>query len=126
MIKDCPENTVFASYLIRVRPTEDIASSYLAYFFQSSDYWDQIQEKSSGSAQPGVNATKLKELIVPFACRTQQERIISVLNEASDSVQALRGGLLVKLAGLEELKQSVLEKAFSGELTDSVLEEAGV
>ena len=31
-----------------------------------------------------------------------------------------------KLAALEELKQSVLEKAFAGELTDSMLEEAGV
>jgi type I restriction enzyme, S subunit len=126
LVKDCPKNTVFASYLIRVKPSADIDSSYLAYFFQSSDYWDQIQEKSSGSAQPGVNATKLKELRIPFTSATNQERIVTVLDEASESVQALGDGLTVKLAGLEELKQSVLEKAFSGELTDSVLEEAGV
>ena len=57
---------------------------------------------------------------------SEQERIVSVLDEANESVQALRDSLLSKLAGLEELKQSVLEMAFSGELTDSVLEEAGV
>jgi restriction endonuclease S subunit len=55
-----------------------------------------------------------------------QKLVVSVLDEANDSVQGLRDGLTLKLAGLEELKQSVLEKAFSGELTDSVLEEAGV
>ena len=57
---------------------------------------------------------------------SEQERIVDVLDEASESVQSLKSGLLMKLAGLEELKQSALEKAFSGELTDSVLEEAGV
>ena len=71
-----------------------------------------------------MKSMKGREIVVPSL--NEQERIVSILDEANDSVQALRDGLLLKLAGLEELKQSVLEKAFSGELTDSVLEEASV
>ena len=76
--------------------------------------------------KPGINRNKIYEIPFAFPSLPEQERIVSVLDEANESVQALRDGLLSKLAGLEELKQSVLEKAFVGELTDSMLEEAGV
>ena len=79
-----------------------------------------------GAVFKSLNREQIRLIEFPALPLSEQERIVSVLDEANDSVQGLRDGLLVKLAGLEELKQSVLEKAFSGELTDSVLEEAGL
>ncbi len=42
LIDECPE-AVFASYLIRVGVSGEIDSRYLAAFFQSPDYWQQIE-----------------------------------------------------------------------------------
>ena len=62
LIKSSPEKTIFASYLIRVRPNDKVDPKFLARFFETPNYWNQIQANSRGATLPGVNATKLKEL----------------------------------------------------------------
>src|SRR5262249_2162722 len=62
LIRECPDNSVFASYLIRVRPKPSIDSGYLFHFFQTQEYWRQVAKYSTGTAQAGVNASKLKDL----------------------------------------------------------------
>jgi type I restriction enzyme, S subunit len=61
----------------------------------------------------------LKELNLPIAPLPEQERIVAILDEASEAIEELKAGLTAKLAHLQELKQSILQKAFSGELTTS-------
>ena len=51
LIGDCPE-AVFASYLIRVRVSADVDSGYLSAFFQSPDYWRQIEGGKRGIGHP--------------------------------------------------------------------------
>ena len=54
LIGDCPE-AVFASYLIRVRVSSEVDSRYLSAFFQSPEYWQQIESGKRGIGQPNVN-----------------------------------------------------------------------
>lgn len=67
--------SVFASYLIRVRPRPSTSVEYLNAFFQSDLYWQQLIDHKSGSAQPNVNATKLSSLRVPVVDEEIQEAI---------------------------------------------------
>ena len=107
-----------------IRPlSENLSLEYLTYYFQGGV---DIGSAITGAAQPQITRKSLNPIVISFPSLSQQERIVEVLDEASELVKGLREGFLSKLAGLEELKQSVLEKAFAGELTDSVLEEAGV
>src|SRR2546422_873869 len=73
LIKSCPQ-TVFASYLIRVRPSTGLVPEFVARFFQSASYWSQISENISGSAQPNCNATKLSSLVLPLPPIAEQQR----------------------------------------------------
>jgi type I restriction enzyme S subunit len=66
LIRDCPNNSVFASYLIRVRLESGTLPSYVAHFFKTPEYWRQISRSSTGTAQVGVNASSLKLLEVPL------------------------------------------------------------
>jgi type I restriction enzyme, S subunit len=84
LIKSCPTDAVFASYLIRVRPNRLIDPSFLAHFFDSPDYWSQISLKAVGAAQPGINSSKLKELEVPLLPIQEQERIAAILDQADE------------------------------------------
>ncbi len=112
LIKDCPPKSVFASYLIRVRPNDRINPNYLFQYFQTSDYWRQISARSSGTAQAGVNASKLGSLQIPVPPMSEQMRIAEVLG----NVDSLKAKHYLALEKLENLFQSLQQRAFKGEL----------
>lgn len=99
LIRSCPESAVFASYLIRVRPSGAVHPEFLAQFFDSQSYWDQITLKSAGAAQPGVNASKLAELEIPLPPLEEQKRIAAILDQA-DALRRLRARALTRLNAL--------------------------
>ncbi len=82
LVRECPTDSVFASYLIRVRMGHQFDTTFVSHFFDSPSYWNQITTRASGSAQPGVNSTKLKELRVPVVSLEEQRRIAAILDKA--------------------------------------------
>lgn len=70
-----PQEAVFASYLIRLRPGRGVAPKYLYAFFQSDNYWEQVTGEKRGSAQSNVNGEKLASLRVPNIGRNLQEEV---------------------------------------------------
>ena len=99
LISSCPANAVFASYLIRVRPSRSVIPTYLGHFFNSPNYWNQISLKAVGAAQPGINASKLKELKIPLPPLEEQKRIAAILDQA-DALRRLRRRALDRLNNL--------------------------
>lgn len=108
LIRHCPDQAVFASYLIRVRPSHRIDAGFLAHFFNSPEYWQQISLKAAGAAQPGVNASKLEELLVPLPALEEQRRIAAILDQA-DAVRAKRRAAL---AQLDEMARAIFVEMF--------------
>jgi type I restriction enzyme S subunit len=84
LISSCPENAVFASYLIRVRLSEAAWPAYVAHYLDSPGYWSQITSTSNGTAQPGVNASKLASLKIPLPPVSEQKRIAAILDKANE------------------------------------------
>ena len=74
-----PETAVFASYLMRLRPKQEVEAGYLHSFLQSDSYWSQISEEKEGSAQPNVNGEKLAALKIPLVSRELQWAIAEFL-----------------------------------------------
>lgn len=122
---DNPPNSVFASYLIRLRMNSinEFIPEFISYFFQTKTYWDKINTGISGSAQGGFNATKLGELEFHFPkLKEAQQIIVHQLDALRIETQKLEAIYQKKLDDLEELKKSILQKAFSGELTRKEVE----
>jgi len=113
-----PPKSVFASYLIRVQLDSNIIlPSFLHLFFQTSLYWNSIKCGSSGSAQGGFNATKLKALGILYPTMLDEQlSLVKKFESLSLSIHQLESTYQKKLTALEELKQSILHQAFSGEL----------
>ncbi len=87
-------------------------------FFQSNNYWEKIKKGFSGSAQGGFNASKLGELKIPVPQSiAEQRKIVRKLYDLDEKATELESIYQQKLTALAELKQSLLQKAFSGELT---------
>ena len=59
----------------------------------------------------------LSNLEITMPCLTEQDRILDQLSELNEQCQDVQSIYQHKLTALTELKQSLLHKAFSGELT---------
>lgn len=68
-------NIVFAGYLIRFQFIEEIMAEYMANYLQSSLYWMQVEDKSSGTGQPNINGVSLGNLLVSIPPIPEQLRI---------------------------------------------------
>lgn len=108
LIRKCPMDAVFASYLIRVRVGTLVEPCYLSHYFQTPQYWAQINQSARGAAQPGVNATTLKNLKIPLPPIPEQRRIATVL----DKVEELRTKRRTALAMFDEFNQAIFLEMF--------------
>jgi len=115
LIRECPSDAVFASYLIRVRLGDAAEPRFVSQFFQTPNYWAQITKSTRGVAQPGVNATTLKSLRIPLPPLEDQRRIAEILDKAD----ALRTERRAALAQLDTLTQSIFLDMFGDPATNS-------
>ncbi|MBZ0096869.1 MAG: restriction endonuclease subunit S [Sulfuricella sp.] len=113
-----PES-VFASYLIRVRLRPDIEPKYVSYFFRSSNYWQQISESQAGIGQPNVNGKKLAEIQIPVAPPDQQKRIVAEIEKQFSRLDEAVANLKRVKANLKRYKAAVLKAAVEGKLTEA-------
>lgn len=93
-----------------------VDKNYLFYLLE----WDTEKIKQTqGTGTTMIHVTKgsMEDRLLPFASLSEQQRIVASLDKLSKEVQQLEKGYQEKLASLEELKKSLLQKAFSGELT---------
>ena len=119
---------VFASYLIRIKvKSAQLQPRYLYSFMQSQIYWDQITEFSAGIAQPGVNAKKLKEIILPIPSVPEQTEIVHILDDLLAKEQPAKEAAEGVLGQIDLIKKAILARAFRGELgTNDPSEESAV
>jgi len=71
----------------------------------------------SGMAQPKLNQKALNTISIPVPPEKDQAEIVSSLDALAWETDRLTTAYQRKLAALAELKQSILQKAFAGELT---------
>lgn len=109
--------SVFASYLIRIKMNgASLLEKYLYLFMQSPEYWRTITSFSQGIAQPGVNGSKLKELLIPVPTLPEQQEIVRLLGgllAKEDKAKALAASMKENIA---RLRAAILARAFRGAL----------
>jgi type I restriction enzyme, S subunit len=115
LIGDCPE-AVFASYLIRVRVSKAVEPRYLAAFFQSPDYWSQIEKGKRGIGQPNVNGKVLGDVVVPIAPRHEQLRIVAEIDKHLTRLDVGVAALRRMQTNMKRYRASVLKAACEGHL----------
>ncbi|MCK5508951.1 MAG: restriction endonuclease subunit S [Desulfobacterales bacterium] len=122
-IKRVPFDAVFASYLIRFKPIQNIDPKYIEYYLKSDEYWKSISGFTAGIAIPNVNASKLSQLKIPVAPLNEQRRIIAKLEKLLQKINACKERLDKIPTILKRFRQSILAAACSGRLTENWREE---
>lgn len=102
--------------LLKLTPSKEISIMFLKLWMQSENFQDSLKKYSQGAAIKNVASVKiLKKIKMPVPTISEQHAIVSKLNELSAETKKLEAMYQQKIANLEELKKSALQKAFKGE-----------
>ncbi|MBN1364390.1 MAG: restriction endonuclease subunit S [Syntrophaceae bacterium] len=91
----------------------DFDHAFLAYLLN----FKNLRSYARQAAQPVISNSSLEDVLLQFPkSKEEQKSIVAKLDELLAETKKLEAIYLQKLADLEELKKSVLQKAFKGEL----------
>ncbi|MBT5994526.1 MAG: restriction endonuclease subunit S, partial [Candidatus Marinimicrobia bacterium] len=114
---DSLERGAIASSLVIVRVTKELINNFLFYYFDSPICIKMIEEYAGGTAQPNLGAKDLAKFNISYPPLDEQKRTVAKLDALYSQTQSLESNYQQELDALDELKKSILQKAFSGELT---------
>jgi|GEM_PF-505057 len=102
----------------RVLDQKELSREYVYWYFNSPRFLKELREYAgAGSTRAYIGITKQLKLKFSYPSRLEQDRIVNQLKVLRDEVKKVEPLYIKKLNALEELKKSLLQKAFSGELT---------
>jgi type I restriction enzyme S subunit len=90
---------------------------YLLHLLRSRVFLDKLYASSRGTRQANLSTVTMKSMQLPFPPIEMQNKLVATFDLLGDQTTALALNYQRKLAALSELKQSLLQKAFAGELT---------
>lgn len=99
--------------IVCIPDIKQISTEFLKYTI------DNLVIQRSGSAIPQLTVPMIKDYKIPVPSIEEQKLIIEKAETLKQQKENLENVYLKKIDALEELKKSILQKAFSGELTTS-------
>ncbi|EAK5823277.1 restriction endonuclease subunit S [Campylobacter jejuni] len=110
-------NYAFSNHLTKIKLKNQYNSKLVVFYFVlllKNKYFEKICHQWIG--QSGINIDKLKKIQIPLPPLKEQEQIAKHLDFVFEKTKALKELYTKELKDYEELKQSLLNKAFKGEL----------
>ncbi|SKA25699.1 restriction modification system DNA specificity domain-containing protein [Vibrio cincinnatiensis] len=116
---------IFAGYLIKVQGTERLNSEYLNIQLNSPHARDYCwQVKTDGVSQSNINAQKLKAYEFNLPSIEEQEEIVRVVSELLAKSDLVKKQYEAAKLRVDKLTQSILARAFRGELFEPFSDKA--
>lgn len=91
-----------------------VRAEYIDYFIQAAR--TRIEAYAPATAQKNINLETLENLVVPYCSHTEQEAVLCELESKLSEADQLDQTLATALQQADALRQSILKKAFHGQL----------
>lgn len=112
------EEAYVNQHLALLRPTKDINSEYLATCIAAVNIGvKQVQALKRGATKSGLGLDDIRSLAIPFPAIEEQAEIVLRVEDLFAFADSIEQKADAALARVSNLTQSVLVKAFTGELT---------
>jgi len=108
-----------------IRPKKEILDArFLNLLLTSKPYKDQLLfTGEQGATRQAITKAQIEAFIIAIPSLLEQQTIVRQLDALRTETQKLEAVYQKKIADLEELKKSILQKAFAGELRGGELVE---
>lgn len=118
LVGEVHERVTHSGFTIRARLNSDeVIARYLCHFLKSGYARRTMIDSGTGTNIKSLNQTTLSALVIPVPSIFQQTRIVDQLEAMDTETTRLASIYQQKLAALDELKKSLLQQAFTGQLT---------
>ena len=128
----CYFNDRIVSFNQQINSLTPFFSSYkfIFYYLLSSYFFEQLQDKATGTATPIVNKTSWESILIPLPPLPEQKRIVDKLEEILPLVEKYKEDKErldeLNLSFAPKLKKSILDYAIKGKLVEQNLEDESV
>lgn len=103
--------------LLKITTGKDISNEFLKIWMESDAFQNQLLSGVGGAAIQNVASVKtLKQITIALPEIKEQESIVKHINKFSAETENLEAVYQQQIDNLEELRKSILEKTFNGEL----------
>jgi type I restriction enzyme, S subunit len=118
LIEELAIGFAYAGYLIRLRCIkEKLSSKFLNLTLKTSDLRSQIELPArSTTGVHNINSDEIRSLAIPLPSLEEQHEIVRRVEKLFKLADSLEAKYKKALARVEKIEQSVLAKAFRGEL----------
>ncbi|MCD6173016.1 MAG: restriction endonuclease subunit S [Sulfurimonas sp.] len=111
------EKTIHSGFTIRIKlNSKIILPIYLCHYLKTKKTRERLVKSGNGVGIKSLNQGSLSSLLIPFPPFQTQQKIVKKLNTLQERTKKLESIYTQKLKNLDELKKSMLQKAFNGEL----------
>jgi type I restriction enzyme S subunit len=113
------EPTIYPDLIMKINPKEKIITTEFLFYQLKSPKLREIIKEAAHGANPTmkkINKTDVQNFKICYPLLFEQEKIIQKLDLLSAETKRLEAIYQQKIECLEELKKSILQKAFNGEL----------
>ncbi|ECY2170929.1 restriction endonuclease subunit S [Campylobacter jejuni] len=110
------DNGACSSEIMPFSTGNSIANHFIYYYLFANFLHDRISSLTYGTRMPRLGTKDGKSLQIPLPPLKEQEQIAKHLDFVFEKTKALKELYTKELKDYEELKQSLLNKAFKGEL----------
>ncbi|WP_236843742.1 restriction endonuclease subunit S [Campylobacter lanienae] len=124
-ILELPKNTeigIINQALLKIKlDQKQILNSFFIHYFNSNKFQNLILEKTIGTAIKNIaSVSELKRLEIPLPNLTEQNLIVAEIDRRFAIVDKTLNLIDKSIQNAKNLKQSILKKAFSGELRSEI------
>lgn len=122
MVPELFDLTTINSSLLLIRCKSVILTKFLYFNLLSPIFQRIVNSRLSGATTPHLYQRDIVTFPILLPTLIEQESIIKDLEKLRSETQRLEKHYTQKIADLDELKKSILQKAFNGELNTAKLE----
>jgi type I restriction enzyme S subunit len=117
-VEELPVNLLLNQRILKIYDIKKtvINSDYLFYFLHSNMFLDDLYKSANGTRQANLSSDYIKKIKIPLIAIDEQNQVVNKLENIKNNCSLMKDSLVGKLANLAQLKQSVLQQAFNGEL----------
>lgn len=100
---------MFSGRLLRVHPSEKLDAKYLNYHLNDERTKNLIRNLAVGGTMPSLNTEILNFVLIHFPGKTEQQRIVGVLEVWDEYIEKLEQKIALK----EQLKKGLMQQLFA-------------
>jgi len=104
--------------MVLIRASGKMSGKYLTIVLNSNKILKIVKSKTMGSTVPRINMSDIKSYPIPFPSLPEQHEIVRRVEQLFAYADTIEKQVNSALLGVNNLTQSILAKAFRGELTE--------